>query len=114
MDDDEESSSGSESEDEEEETPTKREPVNQVDDLLDFNAMMAPAQKEGQPSVVDDIFSAGPAPAYTASAPQKIDIQSVMSNGRGIIYSDGKLTFEMLTQKQLEEGCLKVIVKEKN
>ena len=41
-----------------------------------------------------------------------MNIRDVMAKGRGIIYSDGAYSFEMLVQKQLDEGVVKVIIKE--
>ena len=86
-----------------------------MDDLLDFGAMMQPAapvsnppaQKEGS-TPFGDIFSA---PAK-APALKPVNLRDIMSKGRGVIFSNGEVTFEMLVQKQLEEGVIKVIIKE--
>eukprot|EP00493_Phyllostaurus_siculus_P026054 UN26399 len=115
-DEDDDSSSGSESEDEEEEVQAKREPPKKVDDLLDFGAMMQPAapvsnppaQQEGS-TPFGDIFSQ---PAKAPAAVKPVSLRDVMTKGRGVIFSNGEVTFEMLVQKQLEEGVIKVIVKE--
>lgn len=121
--DDEGSSETEDSDEDDEEEEVAPEPVKAVDDLLDFNAMMqpaAPVQKEGAPSTTlggpaepfGDIFATAPPVKPPASSPKAVNIRDVMIKGRGVVYSDGNVTFEMLVQKQLDEGSLKVILKE--
>jgi len=119
-DDSDDSSSGDDSDEEEEEhapkpmtQPAAEEPAA-VDDLLNFGMQTASVPEKKtitQPANNLDIFGMGP-PAYTASVPTPVNIREVMKNGRGVIYSDGNITFDMVMQKQLEEGCIKVIVKD--